>query len=62
MNDFISLCATNIQKAWKGYKVRNSGEIFTRRKEKKALERIKSFIHGWRVRKVMQNKDIFIMR
>lgn len=57
---FINVCAVNIQRAYRGHVFRKN-KLLSIRIERKAEERFRAFVKAWKVRKVMQTKEIFKM-
>jgi len=60
LNNFLNVCALHIQKAYRGHKFRKN-YLPSIKAERKAEERFRAFIRAWKVRKVMQTKEIFTM-
>ena len=60
MQEFLNVCALSIQKAWKGHHYRST-YLPSIKSTRHAEEKIRSFIRGWKVRKVMQTREIFTM-
>jgi hypothetical protein len=52
MQEFLNLCATTIQKTWRGQTYRKK-ELPLLRKERRAEEIFIAFIRAWKLRKVM---------
>ena len=61
MEEFLGLSSRTIQKQFTGHQARHR-VVPKARAEKKAKDTLKAFIKAWRVRKVMQNKEVFNMR
>lgn len=61
MQSFLNLCALTIQTTWRGQNFRKTC-LPAIKNERQAGIIFKAFLKGWRVRKVMQNKDVFTMR
>jgi hypothetical protein len=59
-NNFLNICALQIQKVYRGHKYRKN-YLPSLKAERKAEERFRAFIRAWKVRKVMQTKEIFTM-
>ena len=56
----MDMCATQIQSAWKGSRYRKN-ELPSLMLVRRAEERIRAFVRAWKMRKVMQTREIFVM-
>ncbi|CDW88748.1 UNKNOWN [Stylonychia lemnae] len=61
MNNFLNVCAVQIQSAWRGSKYRMK-ELPSIKNQRKAEERIRAFVRAWKVRKVMQTREVFLIQ
>ncbi len=60
VNNFVNICVVQIQKNWRGHLFRKN-HLPTITKVRKAEERIRAFVRGWKARKVMQTKEVFAL-
>lgn len=60
LNNFLNVCALQIQSFWRGSKYRKA--ILPQLKvQRRSEEMFRAFVKGWQIRKVMQTREIFTM-